>query len=266
LIPGGETLQVLEELGLSCSAAKVYVALLKLGPESRATSISKFAKVPRQDIYRVLEELSQVGVVEKTISRPARFRAVSAKKAIALLLKRKKEAFLKLEQDADSLSGRLSENLNVASSDPKKDRFFLINERESIITKGVEGIWIARRKVWLIMPWSEVMFTIDVAFEAINKACNRGVDVRWITDEPKEAQQLPEGLRMLAENPNFKFRLSAQPPTVKLGICDDTVGIAIFPDNTSALSPALCSNNLALLAMAERYYETYWSSGKDIHR
>jgi sugar-specific transcriptional regulator TrmB len=263
----GEILKILEDLGLSCSGARVYSTLLKLGPDCKATSISKYSKVPRQDIYRVLEELEQNGMVEKLISRPAKFRAVPAKKAISLLLKKKKEAFSKLEKDADSLSARIFEDLGNAPMDSKKDRFILITEREAIICKSQEVIRASRKEVKLIIPWSEIMLAQDLALEGLNEACNRGVEVKWLSDEPQEAQQLPEGLQKLAKNPKFRIRLNSDPPTVKLGIYDDEeICLALYPDSSSALSPALCSNNPAIVAIAKKYFDTYWNSGKDIVR
>lgn len=263
----GEILQVLKDLGLSSSAGRVYVSLLKLGPDSKATSISKFAKVPRQDIYRVLEELNQMGIIEKLISRPAKFRAVPIKKAISLLLKRKKDSLLKIEKNAAELSGKMYENLSDAPMVSKKDRFVLLTEREAIICKAQELMGTSRKKIVLIIPWSEIMLSLNIAFEALNEACKRGVDVRWISDEPQEAQQLPEDLQKLAKNPKFRFRFSPNPPIVKLGIYDDAeIGIALFPDNNSTLSPSLGSNNPAVIAIAISYFETYWNSGKDIYR
>ncbi len=259
-----ENIQVLKDLGLSSSQGRVYIALLKLGPDSKATTISKFSKVPRQDIYRVLEELNQVGVVEKIISRPIKYCAIPIRKAVSLLLERKKNYILKLENDADALSGRLCENLRDTPVFLTKDRFIMISERESIICKALEQIGASRKKVWMITPCSEVMISLEFALEVMIEACNRGVDVRWITDEPQEYPQLPIILQRLPKNPRFRFRLSPNPPTVKLGIYDDEIALALFPDTSSSLSPGLISNNTAIRTIAETYFETYWNSGKEI--
>jgi sugar-specific transcriptional regulator TrmB len=259
-----ENLQVLKDLGLSNSQGRVYLALLRLGPDPKATAISKFAKVPRQDIYRVLEELSQIGLVEKVISRPAKFRAISSKKAISLLLKKSKDAFSKLEKDADSLSRRLFENLGKESAVSKMDSFVLITEKETIISKSLELLGSARKKVSLINPWSEVILSLDILYEALNEALNRGVNVRWILDRPQEGQQIPEGFQQLTENPKVRFRFVHDTPIVKLGIYDNEVGVALYPDSSSNLSPALFSNNPNVLVLTESYFETLWKSGKDI--
>ena len=261
----GDTLQVLRELGLSRCQGKVYIALLKLGRASKATFISKMARVPRQDIYRVLEKLIQVGIVEKLITRPIKFRPIPPKKAISLLLAKKKHAFSKLEKDADSLSARLRENPCYQQEPIEKENTVLMYEKQAVYCRTLELIEATRKRVSLIIPWSETMLALDLALEALNDACNRGVDVRWLADELQETRQLPKGLRKLVKNRKFRFRFTPETPTVKLGIYDnDETGTVVFHDNDSELSPALISNNSAILAMAEAYFETYWKSGKDI--
>jgi sugar-specific transcriptional regulator TrmB len=261
-----ENLQILKDLGLSNSQSRVYIALLKLGPESKATSTSKFSKVPRQDIYRVLEELVQIGLVEKLISRPAKYCAISPEKAISNLLEKKKHAFLKLEKDADSLSAKLRENLGNSLQPSKKETFTLITERESVFCKVLELIGASRKKISIVVPWSETKLSLNLALEALTDACNRGVDVNWLSNEPKGTHQIPEGLRKLIKNPKFKFRIGfSDPPIIKLGIYDtNETRIAVFHDDSSKLSPTLISDNSAILAMAENYFENYWKNGKDI--
>jgi sugar-specific transcriptional regulator TrmB len=59
--------QVLMHLGLTNSQAKVYLALLRLGTDNKGTTIAKFADVLRQDVYRLLDELQQIGIAKNTL-------------------------------------------------------------------------------------------------------------------------------------------------------------------------------------------------------
>jgi len=263
----GDNLQVLTELGLSSCQGRVYIALLKLGQDSKATFISKMAKVPRQDIYRVLEELNQIGIVEKLLTKPQKFRPIPPKKAISFLLAKKKYAFLKLEKDADSLSARLRQYPDDQRGSIKKENTVLMNEKEVVYCKALELIEGTRKRISLIIPWSETMLALDLALKALDDACNRGADVRWLANEPQETQQLPRGLRKLIKNRKFGFRLTPDTPAVKLGIYDnDETRTVLFHDTASELLPTFLSNNSAIVAMAEVYFETYWKGGKDIDR
>jgi sugar-specific transcriptional regulator TrmB len=64
-----EGLGVLVGLGLSARQAWVYLALLRVGPV-RARVIAGLAGVPRQDVYRLLLELQQLGLVQKNLTAP----------------------------------------------------------------------------------------------------------------------------------------------------------------------------------------------------
>ena len=73
--------QVLIALGLTSTQSKAFLALCQLGKSSPKT-ISKESKIARQDIYRVLAELQELGLVKKAISRPVIFEAFPLKDAI----------------------------------------------------------------------------------------------------------------------------------------------------------------------------------------
>ena len=54
--------EVLVGLGLSGRQARVYLALLKKG-DARAQPLARLARVPRQEVYGLLLELQQLGLV-----------------------------------------------------------------------------------------------------------------------------------------------------------------------------------------------------------
>ena len=58
-----ENIKTLIDLGLTGAQAKIYIALLYLGPTS-TKEISRASKVARPDVYRALTELQESGIVE----------------------------------------------------------------------------------------------------------------------------------------------------------------------------------------------------------
>jgi sugar-specific transcriptional regulator TrmB len=80
LVPEKDDFDVLSELGLTKNQIKIYLSLLKLGTPTKAIRIFQVSGVPRQDVYRVLLELQQLGIVEKIISRPSSLRLFNLKK------------------------------------------------------------------------------------------------------------------------------------------------------------------------------------------
>ena len=82
--------QTLTRLGLTISQAKVYFDLLRL-EKATVNTISKHSKMARQQVYRVLAELQDKGLVEKIISIPTEFEPVPIEDCMFVLIERKKK-------------------------------------------------------------------------------------------------------------------------------------------------------------------------------
>ena len=73
-----EHVEILVRLGLTFCQAKIYLALLQLGTSS-AKTISNYTNIARPDIYRVIRGLVMLGLVEKSIGKPANFKEAKLK-------------------------------------------------------------------------------------------------------------------------------------------------------------------------------------------
>lgn len=74
----------LRRLGLKDYEARVYAALVLLGP-SKASEVARESGVPRPKVYEVLKELHKKGFVDFSEGKPAFFRAVEPEKIIGAL-------------------------------------------------------------------------------------------------------------------------------------------------------------------------------------
>ena len=83
-----EQVLTLTELGLSTTQAKIYLALVKTENQT-AQTISKLSTVSRPDVYRVLNQLQDLGLVEKIIAKPEEFRAIPIEEGVSILLQRR---------------------------------------------------------------------------------------------------------------------------------------------------------------------------------
>jgi sugar-specific transcriptional regulator TrmB len=90
--------QVLIDLGLTLTQARVYLALVESGPLKIAT-ISKAANVARPDVYSTLSKLHQLGLVEKIIKKPLTYNAVPMREGLSLLLEAKTSQYEKVRAE-----------------------------------------------------------------------------------------------------------------------------------------------------------------------
>jgi sugar-specific transcriptional regulator TrmB len=89
LIPE-EYIEILAELGLTHTEAKIYMNLLCL-KRATANNIHRKSNVARQEVYRILSDLQEKGLVEKVIDKPTKFKPIPASDAISILLQRRNE-------------------------------------------------------------------------------------------------------------------------------------------------------------------------------
>jgi sugar-specific transcriptional regulator TrmB len=76
-------------LGLTFDQARIYLTLAYLG-KSTLKSLSNTARMDRSNVYRVLSKLQEMNLIEKKITSPSLYQAVSPQEAIPALLERKK--------------------------------------------------------------------------------------------------------------------------------------------------------------------------------
>jgi sugar-specific transcriptional regulator TrmB len=107
-----DEIQVLESFGLTLNEARVFLALTLLGT-ANVKKISKSSNVAREAVYRVLPRLQKLGLVEKEISRPTRFSALTLDDAVTVLLALRNRETRDLQEKAKVLL-RINKNFQVS--------------------------------------------------------------------------------------------------------------------------------------------------------
>ncbi len=255
-----EDAQILQHLGLTASQIKVYLALLRLRGASKGTTIAKFAGVPRQDVYRLLNELQDLGIIQKTLATPAKFRNVSPQEAVDILLQRKIGDFDALKEQAQQFVERTELIANEIPLCSEEQQFVLITEREAIINKMKEEMDNMQHTADCIVSISEALLWFDVLSESVEAMLCRGLSVRWIIELP-DANQLPKHYQTYLKYPNFKIKYLSGLHRAKCAIFDDRdLLLNTFTGAGFAHMPSLWSNNPSLVAIAGSYFENCWKN------
>lgn len=248
----------LVDLGLSLLQAKAYFALATSGTQT-GRSLAKISKIASQDIYRLLGELAEKGLVEKIIAKPAKYRATPLPDGLKELLKRRQEQTDKLVKEADWIS-KAAEAFPVA--DEEGGEFRVLPNREPIIRMSREIFLTARSSIDLMNESQEIVRLHDLHFEPKKIALKNGVQIREIVGKSASEADLPPSLLNLAKsNPHLKVRMLDTPPTARLMIKD---GKEIFFATTfkqGMLSqPFLWTNNPVIVHIVQQWYNCAWES------
>jgi len=252
-----DDVQVLQELGLTLSQVKVYITLIATG-SSTARDISRFAKVARQDIYRVLSELQQLGLVEKIITAPTKFTAIPIQEGVSILLERRIKKTSELQARTRGLVHRVT--MKVKTATPQENQHFvLIPEREALIRRTKKAIRNTQESIDLITSGTVLPQFLFILAEELNGAMRRGVKIRYLTNNPEDANSWTEIVSAFTKNPSFNLRILSSPPETRCGIHDKKeVFIATVPSSNAFQSTVLWSNNPSLIVVAQDHFDKKW--------
>ena len=136
-----EILSALQDLGLTRSEARVYVALVARGGSS-ATDIARDARVPHPRIYDIVASLAAKGLVEIQTGKRRKHKAVKPNVAFERLLNRFRE---KGELVTQYLSKIYKMKMEIPS-------IWMLKGRNNVIDKISEILYEAENEVLLAIP------------------------------------------------------------------------------------------------------------------
>lgn len=257
-----EAIETMQKLGLTFTEARIYLALVKSG-QSSVKTISKSSGVARAEIYRSVPSLQKLGLIEKILNIPIKFKAMPLQNGLNILLNKANAEHLRLEENAKKLASSFRGNHEEIAQEVK-NQFFVIPGKEAHI-KWLKNRYEKIQSTDGILTWKDdntINFFCD---KEIRKAQNRGVKSRIIL-------YVPENLKAAFKNEenekhpcsNSQKRIVFNPPLV-LGGCFDNKEVIIPPTLDNPIQTAetvFCTTNPSILALFQKYFETLWKTAE----
>ena len=250
----------LEDLGLTSSQVKVYLALLNVGC-SDARTASKFSGVVRQDIYRVLNELIAKGLVAKTLDNPSKFDPVNLEYGIAILYDQKKTEVVNMQANVAELLKNFKGKKKTTL--PNKEPLFEIQALN--VTSdlcGKEIVDTAKISLKTILPWEMFVRLSNIHSKKQKRALRRGVSIRVLTEKHLD-KSLEKLGKANAVDPLLEIRYVPQISGLFTIVDDQTVFIQTETEDNCFQGKILVSNNPSLVAILKDYYETIWEKASE---
>lgn len=260
MLPNSEGVQTLIDLGLTSRQARVYLALAKFGV-STAKKLSEVSGVTREDVYKVLHSLVELGFVEKTITQPANFGAVPLKTVTSTLLKRRSVKTKILQEKSEELIKNFKKSETKKTLWDTQNQFILLPMRESVIQKRVSLLKTSKNSIDAITTWKRfcAVYVDKTITKQLEKALKRGVKVRVVTELPQKEEQHPEIMHIFDQFPTFELRHMPKSPTAIISLHDQEEVLITISQKTGVKEAAvLWSNNPNLLALINDYFEVTW--------
>lgn len=262
LIPE-DSIEILVELGLTHTEAKAYVSLLCL-KTATARNIHTVSNIARQNIYQLLSDLQEKGLIEKVIAKPAKFKPIPADNAISILLQRKKEQNHQLRERAIKNFKNFEIGCEKTALLDKKAQFLMLSKSETSplgpIDKLGKAVNSAKKNVVSLIT-VPLFMKVQLMDENIwKKAVKRGVKLKFIIAR-RENGKSEINLDPLLENAdNFEIRWTSRCPTATVLLIDNKEVFCRV--GTDIESPVLWSSSPHFVGMIKEYLKMKWQSLK----
>lgn len=260
--------ETLTELGLTALQAKVYLALTQLG-ESRAATICKLSKVTRPDIYRVINELLEAGLVEKIVSKPMRFVPIPLQQGLSLLLEMRDQRSSKLKKEIERITKKMTKKTPTAQH--TNFRFIEIPNRGPSLKEVVEQK-LELQTMDIVTSGARFARWIIDSYKYLRSLLARGVRFRTIVSRSQDADKIAprkeylKKLGTLFENPSFQVRYITDEVPALLAMHDSKgVHLNLEPSRygEGGTGPYMYSDHHGFVGMSRIYFDMLWGKAAE---
>ncbi len=253
-----EYIRTLTDLGLTLVQAKSYLALCRLDNATIKT-ISKTSNLARQDIYRIMPTLQNMGLAEKIIANPTKYKAIPIKNGISALLQHRAQEQAKLQKKTTELLKNIQEEgFTQVSSAEEEPQLLIISELSHLFKKLMEGTRATQISIDSIGTWEAFDGVTSNGFADFKKALREGVRLRAITEKPPNGK-IPNYVKTLQKHPLYEVRFVSPPAPVTMVVMDRKELCICISMSTSRTASSLWSNNSVITGLAINYFEEIWS-------
>jgi sugar-specific transcriptional regulator TrmB len=246
-----KTIESLVKLGLTVSQAKVYLTLAIAGPCTGKDSANS-THIATNDVYRILNELLDKGLVEKVIAKPTRYKATKINDGLSLLLEGKKEEYIEAEMQVKALNSLIE--LRKVDTHQDESQFVITSEIKNLMKMHERFSQASKLSIDFVLPLKTTKSLHDYP-QYVKCAIKRNVKIRAIVIE-NDSNKEPKATK----NPLFEVRT--------LKDIKQSFGMHIFDNQEVTMSisekpmPSLWTNNAHIVRIARVYFEDMWNSAR----
>ncbi len=255
-----EKIQVLTELGLTLLQARIYLALVSL-EEPTAAKVAGLSKVARQEVYRIIDELKEAGLVSTIVAAPTIFKPLPFAEGISVLLKRQMEQTAKLRKTVGKILGQ--KTIESKEELVVKYRFEMVPKKAPWFKKNYLR-FESYKEFDLLTSFKRFSSRVIYDQHVFGRAAKKGTAIRILTEKPPAESRAIPIINNLRRYPNFEIRFLRSFFKVVLVIMDgNEVALALTPADRVG-PPYLVSNHPSFVHMAQHYFELRWKEALEV--
>ena len=247
--------QILIRLGLSKVQAKIYYTLLRMKSGSSAT-IAQASTITRQQVYREMPIMVDLGLVEKIVGSPTKYQATPIETSLKILHAKKAAELLDLDQAANLFLENYA-SIKRNQTLEETNHFVYASEKEIAFNKYDKESANAQISIEAIGPALENERGILRKKRFFLEKFKQGVQLRIVTEKLRKDREILNAIRQLQRSPLFEIRELPEKPPVQLAMYDRKRVNIVVPDACHKYAD-LWTDNASLRTLAINYFEYMW--------
>jgi len=268
-----EILEELTKYGMTKNQALVYVTLVSIGKAS-VKRISQVSGIRREEVYRLLPELEKIGLIERILGKPNKFRAIPPEKGISILISRLKEEFnqkmenlLRKKDELSMLLSKIAATKHLIHEDTKVSEFVLIYNFKNTLQKAIEMIEKAEKEILAIIPEEDLFYLANLGLlkEFVKLLKKKSIKSKVIIFLGKFKDSTYNLLKKKLSNlgKNVKVKVSEK-VVLSLFISDNNEALISIPERSGrSVHPDLWTDNREYVKKMRLLFEDHWLNSID---
>ena len=249
------------QLGFTNAQADLYLLLLRIG-RSDARSLSNNSDVARSALYRTLGELQKMGLVEKELSLPNKFKATPIEYGLQILMIQKTKEFEQFKAKTKKFL-RKAQAFQEESIAEEEYKLIMIEGKERIIQRMRLEHDSVQREVNILSTPNRWIQILEFCSENYQRALERKVNYRVVIEKPEREFDFPEEVQSFLAKPNFELRFSQGYLSSNAATFDGKEATFSFLRSKALMdSPIIWTNHPSFLSMCNDHFEKVWTQSE----
>jgi len=238
------------------------MAIIHLGLAT-VGQVAKISRVRREDVYRVLPKLEELGLVEKLLGMPVKIRATPLEEALSILIKQEEDAS---NEKISALKSEKEEFLKrLKTYEPKPElenetvNFALLSQRDQIVGKIFSMLKTTDKEFDFVCSRNKLMQFIHAFAEQLKKITRRGVKLRIISGLPEHEDTIPRIMEeQISPKGSIELRYTDLQSSHYMVVDLSQALVATTTEGNMAEYPCLWTNNRNLVEVLQANFEALW--------
>jgi sugar-specific transcriptional regulator TrmB len=260
--------QTLVSLGLTTNQAKLYLTSLKIG-YATAKALAQNSHIGREEVYRVLPSLQNLGLIKKYLSSPTSYEPIDPNEAMAILINNKSNELSEIKRKAVEFVDHCP---RVKKKSDENDMFLMITSIDKALHMLIQAYKDANQLCFFTSGYERFILRMNMPEkqEQLNemlRALNRGVKIRTVLDDPVDEKPIPFNrfnnslVKKVISHPNFEYKYIYRKHDGLILAVDENIMFIEVKQGHNVLLPQLWSNNRVLLGLAKMIFDSAWEAG-----